>query len=88
MLAANAKGFFPYTPATNLLYGLREALAMLHEEGLEQVFARHDRHAEATRRAVRAWGLEVLVPGPARILELADRGADARRRTTPTRCAG
>jgi alanine-glyoxylate transaminase/serine-glyoxylate transaminase/serine-pyruvate transaminase len=60
MLAANAKGVFPYTPATNLLYGLREAHAMLHEEGLERVFARHDRHAEATRRAVRAWGLELL----------------------------
>src|SRR6476646_7896412 len=52
MLAANAKGVFPYTPATNLLYGLREALAMLQEQGLERVFARHDRHAEATRRAV------------------------------------
>ena len=64
MLAANAKGVFPYTPATNLLYGLREALAMLHEEGLEQVFARHDRHAEATRRAVRAWGLELLCQDP------------------------
>jgi alanine-glyoxylate transaminase/serine-glyoxylate transaminase/serine-pyruvate transaminase len=64
MLDANAKGFFPYTPATNLLYGLREAIAMLHEEGLEQVFARHDRHAEATRRAVRAWGLEVLCQEP------------------------
>ncbi len=64
MLAANAKGVFPYTPATNLLYGLREALAMLHEQGLEQVFARHDRHAEATRRAVRAWGLEVLCQDP------------------------
>ena len=45
--------FFPYTPATNLLYGLAEAIDMLHEEGLERVFARHDRHAEATRRAVR-----------------------------------
>ena len=64
MLAANAKGVFPYTPATNLLYGLREALAMLQEEGLEQVFARHDRHAEATRRAVRAWGLEILCLEP------------------------
>ncbi|KZD12547.1 pyridoxal-phosphate-dependent aminotransferase family protein, partial [Oceanibaculum pacificum] len=53
MLAANAKGFFPYTPATNLLYGLKEAIDMLLEEGLENVFARHDRHAEATRRAVR-----------------------------------
>jgi len=60
MLAANKTGFFPYTPATNLLYGLREALEMLGEEGMENVFARHDRHAEATRRAVRAWGLEIL----------------------------
>ena len=60
MLAANKSGYFPYTPATNLLYGLREALAMLFEEGLGNVFARHSRHAEATRRAVRAWGLEVL----------------------------
>ena len=60
MIAANETGYFPYTPATNLLYGLREAIAMLMEEGLENVFARHDRHAEATRRAVRAWGLEVL----------------------------
>jgi len=60
MLTPNKSGFFPYTPATNLLYGLREALAMLHEEGLENVFRRHDRHAEATRRAVRAWGLEIL----------------------------
>jgi alanine-glyoxylate transaminase/serine-glyoxylate transaminase/serine-pyruvate transaminase len=60
MLPANANGFFPYTPATNLLYGLREAIHMLEEEGLANVFARHDRHAEATRRAVRAWGLEVL----------------------------
>jgi alanine-glyoxylate transaminase / serine-glyoxylate transaminase / serine-pyruvate transaminase len=64
MLAANAKGVFPYTPATNLLYGLREALAILREQGLERVFARHDRHAEATRRAVRAWGLEVLCQDP------------------------
>ncbi len=60
MLANNRAGFFPYTPATNLLYGLREALKMLLEEGLDNVFARHDRHAEATRRAVRAWGLEIL----------------------------
>ena len=64
VLAANEKGFFPYTPATNLLYGLKEALAMLREEGLEQVFARHARHAEATRRGVRAWGLEVLCADP------------------------
>ncbi|MGH8868381.1 MAG: pyridoxal-phosphate-dependent aminotransferase family protein [Actinomycetes bacterium] len=60
ILEANAKGFFPYTPATNLLYGLRTALRMLHEEGLPQVFARHARHARATRAAVRGWGLEVL----------------------------
>ena len=64
VLAANEKGFFPYTPATNLLYGLKEALAMLREEGLPQVFARHARHAEATRRAVRAWGLEILCVVP------------------------
>ena len=64
MLAANAKGFFPYTPATNILYGLAEAIDMLHEEGLGNVFARHDRHAEATRRAVEAWGLEVLCREP------------------------
>jgi alanine-glyoxylate transaminase/serine-glyoxylate transaminase/serine-pyruvate transaminase len=60
MIAANKTGYFPYTPATNLLYGLREAIAMLQEEGLHGVFARHARHAEATRRAVRAWGLEIL----------------------------
>jgi alanine-glyoxylate transaminase / serine-glyoxylate transaminase / serine-pyruvate transaminase len=60
ILEANESGFWPYTSATNLLYGLREALAMLREEGLEHVFARHRRHAEATRAAVRAWGLEVL----------------------------
>jgi alanine-glyoxylate transaminase / serine-glyoxylate transaminase / serine-pyruvate transaminase len=60
ILEANARGFYPYTPATNLLYGLREALRMLDEEGLPQVFARHQRHAEATRAAVRGWGLEVL----------------------------
>jgi alanine-glyoxylate transaminase/serine-glyoxylate transaminase/serine-pyruvate transaminase len=65
MRKANASGFFPYTPATNLLYGLREALAMLREEGLPNVFARHARHAEATRRAVRAWGLEILCADPA-----------------------
>jgi alanine-glyoxylate transaminase/serine-glyoxylate transaminase/serine-pyruvate transaminase len=64
MIPANAEGWFPYTPSTNLLYGLREAIAMLEEEGLAKVFARHDRHAEATRRAVRAWGLEVLCLDP------------------------
>jgi alanine-glyoxylate transaminase/serine-glyoxylate transaminase/serine-pyruvate transaminase len=65
MLAANAQGFFPSTPATNLLYGLDAAVDMLLEEGLENVFARHDRFAEATRRAVRAWGLEIQVEDPA-----------------------
>jgi alanine-glyoxylate transaminase/serine-glyoxylate transaminase/serine-pyruvate transaminase len=64
MLAANKAGFFPYTPGTNLLYGLREALQMLREEGLDNVFARHERHGEATRRAVRAWGLEILCLDP------------------------
>ncbi len=64
MLGPNANGFFPYTPATNLLYGLVEAIDMLEEEGLSNVFARHDRHAEATRRAVQAWGLEVLCLEP------------------------
>ena len=64
MLASNQTGFFPYTPATNLLYGLREALAMLQEEGLDNVFARHARHGEATRRAVRGWGLEILCLNP------------------------
>src|SRR5881394_205568 len=65
MLTANKTGFFPYTPGTNLLYGLRESLQMLEEEGLANVFARHDRHAEATRRAVRAWNLEILCQDPA-----------------------
>ncbi|HSS70074.1 MAG TPA: aminotransferase class V-fold PLP-dependent enzyme [Casimicrobiaceae bacterium] len=65
MLSINASGFFPYTPATNLLYGLHEALDMLQSEGLERVFARHDRFAEATRRAVLAWGLELLCANPA-----------------------
>ena len=61
MIANGKTGYFPYTPATNLLYGLREALQMLlEEEGLDAVFARHQRHAEATRRAVRAWGLEIF----------------------------
>jgi alanine-glyoxylate transaminase/serine-glyoxylate transaminase/serine-pyruvate transaminase len=65
MLKNNGAGFFPYTPATNLLYGLRESIAMLLEEGLPNVFARHDRFAEATRRAVRAWGLGILCADPA-----------------------
>jgi len=65
MLSNGKGGYFPYTPATNLLYGLREALTMLlDEEGLDAVFARHQRHGEATRRAVRAWGLEVLAVDP------------------------
>ncbi|MBX6373498.1 MAG: aminotransferase class V-fold PLP-dependent enzyme [Acetobacteraceae bacterium] len=64
MLAANATGYFPYTPATNLLYGLDAAVDLLLEEGLPNVFARHDRHAEATRRAVRAWGLEIQCADP------------------------
>ena len=65
MISFNAKGFFPYTPATNLLYGLKEALAMLNEEGLENVFARHQRLAAACRAAVRGWGLEILCQDPA-----------------------
>ena len=60
MIAINKTGFFPYTPATNMLYALSEAMDMMHEEGLDAVFARHERHAEATRRAVRAWGLEIF----------------------------
>jgi alanine-glyoxylate transaminase/serine-glyoxylate transaminase/serine-pyruvate transaminase len=60
MIGPNKTGYFPYTPATNLLYGLREAVAMLEEEGLDNVFKRHDRHAEATRRAVQTWGLDIL----------------------------
>ncbi len=60
MLKTNETGFFPYTPATNLLYGLRESLRMLDEEGLDNVFMRHARHGEATRRAVSAWGLEII----------------------------
>ena len=64
MLDHNRSGFFPYTPATNLLYGLREALRMLQEEGLPNVFRRHQRHAEATRAAVRAWGLDIVCEEP------------------------
>ena len=87
MLAANANGFFPYTPATNLLYGLREAVLMLMEEGLANVFARHARHGEATRQAVRAWGLDILAVNPAEysnsltaVLMPAGTDADALRR--------
>jgi len=64
MIASNKTGYFPYTPGTNMLYALAEAIHMLHEEGLENVFARHDRHAEATRRAAKAWGLEILCKEP------------------------
>jgi alanine-glyoxylate transaminase/serine-glyoxylate transaminase/serine-pyruvate transaminase len=88
MVASNKTGFFPYTPATNMLYALGEAIDMLHEEGLENVFARHDRHAEATRRAVRAWGLEILCKEPRHysssltaIMMPAGHDADAFRKT-------
>jgi alanine-glyoxylate transaminase/serine-glyoxylate transaminase/serine-pyruvate transaminase len=88
MAAPNKSGFFPYTPATNLLYGLKEALSMLlEEEGLDNVFARHARHGEATRRAVRAWGLEILCAEPKEysnsltaVLMPAGHGADALRK--------
>lgn len=86
MAGPNDQGFFPYTPATTLLYGLREALDMLAEEGLETVFARHNRHGEATRQAVDAWGLEVLATKEAErsnvltaVLMPDERGADALR---------
>lgn len=64
MLSSNEDGYFPYTPATNLLFGLREALLIIQEEGLDNVLARHSRLAEATRRAVRAWGLEIVCLEP------------------------
>jgi alanine-glyoxylate transaminase/serine-glyoxylate transaminase/serine-pyruvate transaminase len=87
MIKDNAAGFFPYTPATNLLYGLREAVRMLMDEGLANVFARHQRFGEATRRAVSAWGLEVLCANPAEysnaltaVLMPAGHDADAFRR--------
>ncbi len=64
MLAMNKTGFFPYTPGTNMLHGLVEGIDMLHEEGLDNVFARHERHAETTRRAARGWGLEILCRDP------------------------
>ncbi len=88
MLSANKEGFFPYTPATNLLYGLAEAIDMLHEEGLARVFARHDRHAEGVRRAVKAWALEIWCREPkyyssslTAILMPSSHNADAFRRT-------
>ena len=64
MLTMNKQGFFPYTPATQMLQGLAVAIEMLHEEGLENVFARHHRLAEATRRAIKAWGLETVCRDP------------------------
>jgi alanine-glyoxylate transaminase/serine-glyoxylate transaminase/serine-pyruvate transaminase len=92
MLKNNVDGFFPYTPSTNLLYGLRESLAMLREEGLANVFARHARHAEATRRAVGAWGLEILCAVPEEyssvltaVMMPGGRGADAFRATVLSR---
>ena len=66
MIAENERGFFPYTPATNLLYGLKESVAIFREQGLEAVFRRHARHGEATRAAVTAWGLEIQCLEPAR----------------------
>jgi alanine-glyoxylate transaminase/serine-glyoxylate transaminase/serine-pyruvate transaminase len=88
MARHNPAGFFPYTPATNLLYGLREAIAMLEEEGLQNVFARHARHGEATRQAVRGWGLEILCANPheysnslTAVLMPAGHDADSLRRT-------
>ncbi len=86
MLAANKGGFFPSTPSTNLIYGLREALRLLAEEGLENIFARHIRHGEAARRAVRVWGLEILCLNPEEyspvltaVMMPGDKGADAYR---------
>ncbi|MFV0295383.1 MAG: pyridoxal-phosphate-dependent aminotransferase family protein, partial [Hyphomicrobiaceae bacterium] len=66
MLANNESGYFPYTPATNMLYALTTSVEMLHEEGLDNVFARHKRHGEATRRAVATWGLENFCKNPER----------------------
>ena len=91
MLAANANGWFPYTPATNLIYGLNEACDMLLEEGLDSVFARHARHAEATRTAVTAWGLEILCSDPEGLFGFADGDRHARgprRRRLPQGGAG
>ncbi|HTC29854.1 MAG TPA: aminotransferase class V-fold PLP-dependent enzyme [Candidatus Acidoferrum sp.] len=88
IIKANQNGFWPYTPATNMLYGLRESIAMLHEEGLPAVFARHARHGEATRRAVRGWNLELQAADPreysnsvSAIIVPDDANADALRAT-------
>jgi len=87
MLKANETFFYPSTPGTNLLFGLRESIRMLEEEGLDSVFARHDRFGEATRRAVRTWGLEVLCEDPREyssvltaVLMPEGKGADALRK--------
>lgn len=87
MLKANENFFYPSTPCTNLLFGLRESIRMLEEEGLDNVFARHDRFGEATRRAVRAWGLEILCEEPLEyssvltaVMMPGGKGADALRR--------
>ena len=77
IIRQNESGGWPYTPATNLLYGLKEAIAMLMEEGLENVFARHLRLAAATRAAVRGWGLEILCQNPEEFSPVADGGAHA-----------
>ena len=88
MLETGQTGFFPYTPGTNLLYGLREALTMLlEEEGLDSVFARHARHGEATRRAVAGWGLETLCLDPREHSNSLTADAGCPRGTMPTNCA-
>lgn len=87
IISANKLGYWPYTPATNLLYGLNVALGMLSDEGLDNVFARHQRHAAATREAVRAWGLEVICADE-RELRVADRRPCARRARRRRRTPG
>ena len=87
MLTNNKNGFFPYTPATTLLYGLDTAIDLMHEEGLDNVFARHKRHGEATRAAVRAWGFELLCrdarfesPVMTAVMMPGEKGGDAYRK--------
>ena len=87
MLAANKSGFFPYTPATTLLYGLDVAVDLMHEEGLDNMFARHKRHGEATRAAVRTWGFELLCrearyesPVMTAVMMPGEKGGDAYRK--------
>ena len=60
MVKTNLSGFFPYTPSTNILFGLKEALRLIEKEGLDNIFQRHERHANATREAVKSWGIELL----------------------------